>query len=54
MTSILRMTLCLSLLTGFAAACGDGTEVALETIHYDRGHDIPDPGPQQVLRLRMV
>ena len=31
-----------------------GTEVSLETIHYDRGHDIPDPGPQQVLRLLTV
>jgi FtsP/CotA-like multicopper oxidase with cupredoxin domain len=26
-----------------------GDEVVLQTIHYDRGHDIPDPGPQDLL-----
>jgi FtsP/CotA-like multicopper oxidase with cupredoxin domain len=30
-----------------------GSEVALETIHYDRGHEVPDPGPQRVLTLRL-
>lgn len=29
------------------------SEVALETIHYDRGHEVPDPGPQNVLTLRL-
>jgi FtsP/CotA-like multicopper oxidase with cupredoxin domain len=24
----------------------------LQTVHYDRGHDIPDPGPQDLLELR--
>jgi FtsP/CotA-like multicopper oxidase with cupredoxin domain len=28
-----------------------GTQAALETVHYDRGHDIPDPGPQELLRI---
>ena len=28
-----------------------GATAALETIHYDRGHDIPDPGPQDLLRV---
>lgn len=31
-----------------------GSELALETIHYDRGHEIPDPGPQSVLKLRFA
>jgi FtsP/CotA-like multicopper oxidase with cupredoxin domain len=26
-----------------------GDEAVLQTIHYDRGHDIPDPGPQDLL-----
>jgi FtsP/CotA-like multicopper oxidase with cupredoxin domain len=30
-----------------------GEELALETIHYDRGHEVPDPGPQPVLHLRL-
>lgn len=29
----------------------NGSEIALETLHYDRGHEVPDPGPQRVLRL---
>jgi FtsP/CotA-like multicopper oxidase with cupredoxin domain len=30
----------------------DGTPAgALETVHYDRGHDLPDPGPQELLRI---
>jgi FtsP/CotA-like multicopper oxidase with cupredoxin domain len=28
-----------------------GATAALQTIHYDRGHDIPDPGPQDLLRV---
>ena len=28
-----------------------GATAALETVHYDRGHDIPDPGPQDLLRV---
>src|SRR6185503_2155390 len=28
-----------------------GRPAALETVHYDRGHDIPDPGPQELLRI---
>jgi FtsP/CotA-like multicopper oxidase with cupredoxin domain len=28
-----------------------GSQVALETIYYDRGHDIPDVGPEPVLAL---
>ena len=28
-----------------------GSELALETIHYERGHDVPDPGPKPVLRV---
>jgi FtsP/CotA-like multicopper oxidase with cupredoxin domain len=30
-----------------------GSEVALETIHYDRGHEVPDPGPQRVMTLKL-
>ena len=30
-----------------------GTSLALQTIHYDRGHGIPDPGPQPLLTLRV-
>jgi FtsP/CotA-like multicopper oxidase with cupredoxin domain len=28
-----------------------GTPLALETIHYDRGHAIPDPGPRPLLKV---
>ncbi len=28
-----------------------GDSGALETVYYDRGHDIPDPGPQDLLRV---
>ena len=28
-----------------------GSELTLETVHYDRGHDIPDPGPLPVLGI---
>ena len=28
-----------------------GDAAALETVHYDRGHDLPDPGPQELLRI---
>ena len=28
-----------------------GSTLPLETIHHDRGHDLPDPGPQAVLTL---
>jgi FtsP/CotA-like multicopper oxidase with cupredoxin domain len=28
-----------------------GTELALETVHYDRGHHIPDPGPLPVFEI---
>ncbi len=31
-----------------------GSVAALETIYYDRGHDVPDPGPQEVLKLRFT
>lgn len=31
-----------------------GSEISLETIHYDRGHEIPDPGPQPVVKLRFT
>lgn len=27
------------------------SRVPLETLHYDRGHEVPDPGPQSVLTL---
>jgi FtsP/CotA-like multicopper oxidase with cupredoxin domain len=32
----------------------DGTRdgIALRTVHYDRGHDLPDPGPQDLLAVR--
>jgi FtsP/CotA-like multicopper oxidase with cupredoxin domain len=30
-----------------------GSDLALETIHYDRGHEVPDPGPQRVLTLKL-
>jgi FtsP/CotA-like multicopper oxidase with cupredoxin domain len=28
-----------------------GASAVLQTVHYDRGHDIPDPGPQDLLRV---
>jgi FtsP/CotA-like multicopper oxidase with cupredoxin domain len=31
-----------------------GDEVDLETIHYDRGHDIPDPGPKSLMTVKLV
>lgn len=30
------------------------SQLTLETIHYDRGHDIPDPGPVPVLHLEFA
>ena len=30
----------------------EGTRAALETIHYDRGHDLPDPGPKSIFEIR--
>jgi FtsP/CotA-like multicopper oxidase with cupredoxin domain len=32
-------------------AAGAGAATVLETVHYDRGHDIPDPGPRELLRV---
>ena len=29
----------------------EGTSAVLQTVHYDRGHDIPDPGPQDLLEV---
>ncbi len=31
-----------------------GETLTLETIHYDRGHNIPDPGPKPVFRIRFA
>lgn len=31
----------------------EGDELALRTLHYDRGHNIPDPGPIEILALRL-
>ena len=31
-----------------------GTELSLQTVYYDRGHDIPDVGPQTVFKLRVA
>lgn len=31
-----------------------GETLALETIHYDRGHDIPDPGPKPVFQIHFA
>ena len=28
-----------------------GSELTLETVHYDRGHDVPDPGPRAVFTI---
>jgi FtsP/CotA-like multicopper oxidase with cupredoxin domain len=28
-----------------------GGELSLETIHYDRGHEIPDPGPKAIMKI---
>ena len=30
-----------------------GSALSLQTVHYDRGHDIPDPGPQSVLKIQV-
>lgn len=30
-----------------------GSELALQTVYYDRGHDIPDVGPQRVFELQV-
>ncbi len=30
-----------------------GEEIPLQTVHYDRGHNIPDPGPLELLRVRL-
>jgi FtsP/CotA-like multicopper oxidase with cupredoxin domain len=30
-----------------------GDRLALRTVHYDRGHDIPDPGPIDILALQL-
>ena len=32
-------------------AASDGDTLALRTIHYDRGHNIPDPGPIELLSI---
>jgi len=29
----------------------EGGSAVLQTMHYDRGHDIPDPGPQDLLKV---
>ena len=31
----------------------DGDEIVLRTLHYDRGHDIPDPGPIDLFTVRL-
>jgi FtsP/CotA-like multicopper oxidase with cupredoxin domain len=31
-----------------------GTELTLQTVYYDRGHDIPDAGPQSVLQIQVT
>jgi FtsP/CotA-like multicopper oxidase with cupredoxin domain len=31
-----------------------GGEVSLETIYYDRGHNIPDPGPKVLMTINLV
>ena len=30
-----------------------GQRITLETIHYDRGHDIPDPGPLELMEIEI-
>jgi FtsP/CotA-like multicopper oxidase with cupredoxin domain len=30
-----------------------GSLLELETIHYDRGHEIPDPGPKPLLQIAL-
>ena len=30
-----------------------GETLSLETIHYDRGHNVPDPGPKTILKVRL-
>lgn len=34
-------------------AGGAGDELMLQTVHYDRGHDIPDPGPIDLVRIAL-
>ncbi len=34
-------------------AGSEGDELALRTLHYDRGHNIPDPGPIEILGLHL-
>jgi FtsP/CotA-like multicopper oxidase with cupredoxin domain len=29
-----------------------GSTVPLQNLYYDRGHELPDPGPKPILRLR--
>jgi FtsP/CotA-like multicopper oxidase with cupredoxin domain len=31
-----------------------GSSLALQTVHYDRGHDIPDTGPKDILRVDLI
>ena len=30
-----------------------GTQLSLQTLHYDRGHNIPDPGPQTIMSIAL-
>ncbi len=30
-----------------------GDSISLRTLHYDRGHNIPDPGPQTIMEVRL-
>jgi FtsP/CotA-like multicopper oxidase with cupredoxin domain len=39
-------------LVELAGAAGD--ELALRTVHYDRGHNIPDPGPIDLVRIALA
>ncbi len=34
-------------------AGAEADELALRTLHYDRGHNIPDPGPIEILSIRL-
>lgn len=31
-----------------------GAKLALQTVYYDRGHNVPDPGPQDLLTLKLT
>lgn len=31
-----------------------GDRIALQTVHYDRGHEIPDPGPIDIVKIELV